>query len=122
LLGFVGVGVVFGTLIPTNTVAGTRLPNESRASAFGLAQGALYFAEGGGAAVGGIIASVWSVRTACVGAMAVVLLGGLVYTATVPDDDRAVGASERTPPAPPPQRVPEIRTPPAPPPRPIEAS
>ncbi len=49
------------------------MPNESRASAFGLAQGVLLFAEGGGAPLGGIVASVWGVRTACIVAMMVLV-------------------------------------------------
>ncbi len=76
LVGFVGVGVIFASALPTNTVFGSRVPNASRASAFGLAQGVLLSSEGAGAAFGGIVASVWSVRTACIAAMVMVLIGG----------------------------------------------
>jgi MFS family permease len=127
LAGFLGVGVIFGTLIPTNTVFGTRVPNESRASAFGLAQGILYFAQGGGAAAGGVLAAAWGVRTACILAMGVAVLAGAFYAFSVPVDrgvpTRANGS--RRPPAPPPQPATIAdaleRTPPAPPPRPVEA-
>jgi predicted MFS family arabinose efflux permease len=127
LIGFLAVGVVFGTLIPTNTVFGTRIPNETRASAFGLAQGALLFAEGSGAAVGGAIASAWGVRTSCVAAMTAVLVGSVVYLATIPADPLATSAARtRKPPAPPPSPRAaddeESRTPPAPPPRPRQTA
>ena len=121
--GFVGVGVVFGTLIPTNTVAGTRLPNESRASAFGLAQGALLFSQGVGAGLGGVVAAVWGVRAACCGAMAGVLAVGLFYALSSPADVAATGDRlARMPPAPPPapREVADSRRPPAPPPRPVQ--
>ncbi len=127
LIGFLGVGAVFGTLIPTNTVAGTRLPNESRASAFGLALGALLFAQGLGAALGGAIASIWDVRTACISAMVVALGAGLFYAVSVPVDPVTSLPPDgaRRPPAPPPQpngRADSLeRIPPAPPPRPVEA-
>ncbi len=131
LVGFLGVGVIFGTLIPTNTVFGTRVPNESRASAFGLAQGVLYFAQGAGAAAGGIVASIWGVRTACMIAMLIALAAGLFYAVSVPiDRGLATGPDgARRPPAPPPAPRPApagvandalSRTPPAPPPRPVD--
>ena len=127
VIGFLGVGVIFGTLIPTNTVFGTRVPNESRASAFGLAQGILYFAQGGGAAAGGVIAAVWGVRTACIVAMGIAVGAGAFYAFSVPVD-RGLPArpdGSRQPPAPPPQPATIAdafeRTPPAPPPRPVEA-
>ena len=127
LFGFLGVGIIFGTLIPTNTVAGTRLPNESRASAFGLAQGVLYFAQGAGAAAGGVIASIWGVRMACMVAMVVALGAGLFYAVSVPVEPLAElppdGARRPPAPPPPPQAMADAleRTPPAPPPRPVEA-
>jgi MFS family permease len=126
LIGFLGVGVIFGTLIPTNTVFGTRIPNETRASAFGLAQGILYFAQGAGAAAGGVIASIWDVRTACMVAMTIAFASGLFYAVSVPAEPAPVSSNgERRPPAPPPQPTAIAdafeRTPPAPPPRPVEA-
>ena len=138
VLGFIAAGVTFGSAIPTNTVAGTRLPNESRASAFGLVNGALLAANAAGAALGGLLTAIFSVRAACLLGMAFVLAIGLWGMFTAPRERDATelppnGASPRVPPAPPPIPVAIAdgngngngahgRQPPAPPPRPVEAS
>ncbi len=123
VLAFAAVGVTLGSVIPTNTVAGTRLPNESRASAFGLAQGVLFGADAAGAAIGGLLAVVFGVRTACLVAMGFVFAVGLWGVVTAPHEPL-----KRMPPAPPPPPVGAAddlvdiveRRPPAPPPRPVQ--
>jgi MFS family permease len=123
VLAFAAVGVTLGSVIPTNTVAGTRLPNESRASAFGLAQGVLFGADAAGAAIGGLLTAVVGVRGACLTAMGFVLAVGLWGAATAPRDPL-----KRMPPAPPPPPIGVAddlvdiveRRPPAPPPRPVQ--
>ncbi|RPI10328.1 MAG: MFS transporter, partial [Actinobacteria bacterium] len=125
LLGFTAVGVTLGSAVPTNTVAGTRLPNESRASAFGLAQGTLLAADGAGALLGGILASVFDVRVACIVAAGYLLAVGAFGALFAPHEEVAQQVHTRMPPAPPPPPVSvglgEVgdRRPPAPPPRPV---
>ncbi len=129
VLAFIAVGVTLGSAIPTNTVAGSRLPNESRASAFGLINGVLLAADGGGAAIGGLLAAIFSVRVACLIAMGLVFAVGLFGIVAAPHEP-----VRRTPPAPPPAPIatadgdhngytaaPE-RHPPAPPPRPVQTA
>ena len=77
VLAFAAVGVTLGSAVPTNTVFGTRVANESRASAFGLAMGALLAAEAIGAAIGALLVSLFSVRTACIAGMAFVFAVGV---------------------------------------------
>ncbi len=127
LLGFAAVGVTLGSAIPTNTVAGTRLPNESRASAFGLAQGTLLAADGTGALLGGILASVFDVRVACIVAAGYLLAVGAFGALFAPHEAVPEPVRPRMPPAPPPPPVSvglvEVggRRPPAPPPRPLQS-
>ncbi len=127
VLAFGAVGVTLGSVIPTNTVAGTRLPNESRASAFGLAQGVLFGADAAGAAIGGLLTAAFGVRGACLTAMGFVLAVGLWGMVTAPREPL-----KRMPPAPPPpprgaaDDYVDIdiveRRPPAPPPRPVQTA
>jgi MFS family permease len=135
VLAFAAVGVTLGSAVPTNTVFGTRVANESRASAFGLAMGTLLAGEAVGAAIGALLVSLFSVRAACIVGMAFVLGVGLWGMFTAPHE-REPG--KRTPPAPPPQPVAIAdtnggsngdvdvdfdvveRQPPAPPPRPVQ--
>ncbi len=130
VLAFAAVGVTIGSAVPTNTVFGTRVPNESRASAFGLAQGTLLAGDAVGAALGGLLAAIFSVRAACLMAMGLVLAVGLWGIVTAPRERGAVEPARRMPPAPPPQPVAVAdsngngsaheRQPPAPPPRPVQ--
>lgn len=75
-VGFFAVGVGFSASIPTNTAAGRRIPDEIRASTFGILQGVVVGAHALGAAAGGLLASVTSLPTAAaIGAGALALVG-----------------------------------------------
>jgi MFS family permease len=127
VLGFAAIGVTLGSAVPTNTVFGSRVPNESRASAFGLAQGTLLAADGTGALLGGILASVFDVRVACIVAAGYLLAVGALGALFAPHEEVPQPARPRMPPAPPPPPVSvglvEVggRRPPAPPPRPMQS-
>ena len=137
VLAFAAVGVTLGSAVPTNTVFGTRVPNEARASAFGLANGTLLAADAAGAALGGLVASLLTVRAACLIAMGLVFAVGVWGIFRAPHERAVVELSPdapatRTPPAPPPQPIGVAdangdrngdvheRQPPAPPPRPVQ--
>ena len=137
VFAFIAVGVTLGSAIPTNTVAGSRLPNESRASAFGLINGILLAADAGGAAIGALVAALLDVRAACIIAMGMVLAVGLIGILTAPHEPVKQMTPARMPPAPPPAPsavadsdngltvhvVPGAeRQPPAPPPRPVQTA
>jgi MFS family permease len=55
---FFSIGIIFALAIPAYAVVGTRLPEESRATAFGLLQGMLLGGQALGALLGGALA-VW---------------------------------------------------------------
>lgn len=69
LLAFVAIGVIFASGVPANAVAGTRLPDEVRASAFGILVGVLQGAAAAGASIGGLLANVIGVEESCVVAL-----------------------------------------------------
>jgi MFS family permease len=54
--GYVSLGIIFSLAIPAYAVVGTRLPEESRATAFGLLQGLLLGGQALGAIAGGLLA------------------------------------------------------------------
>jgi MFS family permease len=56
--GFVSLGITFSLAIPAYAVVGTRLPEESRATAFGLLQGLTLGGQALGALLGGLLAVV----------------------------------------------------------------
>jgi len=56
-VAFAIAGGMFAVSIPTNTVIGTRLSRDTRASAMGIAVGVLMGSQALGAAVGGLAAS-----------------------------------------------------------------
>lgn len=55
--GYVSLGITFSLAIPAYAVVGTRLPEESRATAFGLLQGMLLGGQALGAITGGFLAA-----------------------------------------------------------------
>ena len=63
-IAFLGCGVAFGCTVPTNIVAGRRIPNDIRASAFGFLQGMILAGFGVGSFVGGALADRLGVREA----------------------------------------------------------
>ena len=68
VLAFIGAGVTFAASVPSNTVAGRRIPDEVRASVFSVLQGVVLGAHALGAVVGGVAASWVGVTNAMVGA------------------------------------------------------
>jgi predicted MFS family arabinose efflux permease len=72
--GFLAVGAVFGAVLPGNAIFGMRVPDELRASAFGVMHAALLVAQALGALLGGVVAQFAGPRATCVGALAVALV------------------------------------------------
>ena len=64
LIAFFFTGVAFACTVPTNVVAGRRIPNEVRSSAFGFLQGAILVGFGLGSVGGGIVAERLGVQRA----------------------------------------------------------
>lgn len=77
VIPFFAAGVVFCCIVPANAVVGRRLPDEHRASVFGLLQGSLMACQALGAAGGGWLAQAVGVGRAC----ALMLLPGIAYAA-----------------------------------------
>jgi MFS family permease len=63
-IGFFAIGVGFAASIPTNTAAGRRIPDDIRASTFGILQGIVVGSHALGAAVGGVVANATDVSFA----------------------------------------------------------
>lgn len=68
---FLGLGVAFASGLPANAVAGSRLPDEVRSSAFGILMGCLQGAAAIAVAGGGYLASRFGTREACTTALVV---------------------------------------------------
>jgi Transmembrane secretion effector len=88
LLAYGALGTVFASRIPANQVAGLRIPDEIRASAFGVLAGIMLAAQGLAAMLGGIAADQIGVRTTCI----VFLIPAVVvsvYSAVAPPRDPA---------------------------------
>ena len=69
--------------IPTNTAAGRRIPDEIRASTFGILQGVVVGAHALGAATGGLVANRISLDfAATLGAATLLSLGLLILLVT----------------------------------------
>jgi predicted MFS family arabinose efflux permease len=97
LAAFLVCGAVFAAGVPANAVMGLRIPDEVRASAFGVLSGMLQGALAGSAALGGLAASHLGVRRTMLIALAasVVGAGALLATARLGDSrdveaDRAI--------------------------------
>jgi hypothetical protein len=71
LVPFAMLGVVFASRIPGNQVAGLRIPDPVRASAFGILNGLMMTAMGLAAVLGGVLGDRIGVRMACVAFLAV---------------------------------------------------
>jgi predicted MFS family arabinose efflux permease len=74
---FLGVGVVFASVMVGNVVLGTRIPDHVRSSAFGLLQAAVITAQAVGALLGGLLAQFVGVRAACLAGLLAVGAGAL---------------------------------------------
>jgi MFS family permease len=93
LLGFLAVGAISAAGVPTNAVAGTRLPDDVRATSFGIVQGLLQGAVAAGAALSGLLASHIGARSACTSMLVATAVVG-IWAATRPPTGvpRASGA------------------------------
>jgi MFS family permease len=93
LLAYASLGIVFASRIPANQVAGLRIPDEVRASAFGILAGVVFAAQGLGALLGGIIGDRVGVRQAII---AFLVVGGAVsvYSALAPPRESATSAAK----------------------------
>lgn len=83
-IGFFGIGISFVASIPTNTAAGRRIPDEIRASTFGILQGVVIGAHALGAATGGVLANRISLDFAATLGAAMLLGLGLVIMLAAP--------------------------------------
>ncbi|MGH9118963.1 MAG: MFS transporter [Acidimicrobiales bacterium] len=86
LLPFAALGIVFASRIPANQVAGLRIPDAVRASAFGILAGLMLATQGLAALLGGVVADEIGVRMACVAFLAVGTVVA-VYSAVAPPRD-----------------------------------
>jgi MFS family permease len=73
--GFFSVGIIFALVIPAYAVVGTRLPQEERATAFGILQGLLLGGQALAAIAGGALATAFGAARAS----ALALVPGLAY-------------------------------------------
>ena len=96
-IAFAIAGGVFAVSIPTNTVIGTRLTRDTRASAMGIAVGVLMGAQALGAAVGGIAASAVGTPQAISAALAVAALFCLWSAGSTPHDPKHLRRPLRAP-------------------------
>jgi hypothetical protein len=80
------LGVVFASRIPGNQVAGLRIPDPVRASAFGILNGLMMTAMGLAAVLGGVLGDRIGVREACA---AFLVIGAVVaaHAAAAPPRD-----------------------------------
>jgi MFS family permease len=67
---FLGLGIAFASGLPANAVAGTRLPDAVRSSAFGILMGCMQGAAAISVGAGGYLASRVGTREACATALA----------------------------------------------------
>ncbi len=75
-LGYFMVGVAFTASVPSNTVAGIRIPDEHRSSVFGILQGVIMGSFSIGIFVGGQLAGIFGVQEFVVVASALLALVG----------------------------------------------
>jgi MFS family permease len=92
LVAYAALGAVFASRIPANQVTGLRIPDEVRASAFGILAGFMLASQGLAALLGGVLADRIGVRVACI----VFLVPAVVvsaYSALAPPRDAPSGTS-----------------------------
>jgi predicted MFS family arabinose efflux permease len=85
-IAFAIAGGMFAVSIPTNTVIGTRLSRDTRASAMGIAVGVLMGSQALGAAIGGVTASQAGTPQAIAAALALAAVFCLWSAASTPHD------------------------------------
>ena len=82
--GFLACGVAFGCTVPTNVVAGRRIPDEIRSSAFGFLQGLILVGFGIGSFLGGALAERVGVEDAMIYlGVTILVLGSLLLSSPV---------------------------------------
>ena len=86
-LGFCASGFAVAVPIPAGPVVGRRLAPEVRGPVFSILQGAALGGQAAGAAVGGVLAGIFTPRTTCLAACAGLLLLGVAARVRVPDPD-----------------------------------
>lgn len=96
-LAFVLAGGMFAVSIPTNTVIGMRLPRDARASAMGIAVGALMGSQALGAAIGGVGASAVGAGRAIAVALTFAAAFGVWSVVTTPVDAKHLLRTRRRP-------------------------
>ena len=104
-IAFAIAGGMFAVSIPTNTVIGTRLTRDSRASAMGIAVGVLMGCQALGAAVGGIAASRAGTPQAIAAALVVATAFCLWSAASTPHEAKHLRRPLRAPRTVPQERV-----------------
>jgi len=83
-LAFAIAGGIFAVSIPANTVIGTRLSRDTRASAMGIAVGVLMGSQALGAGLGGVVASLVGSPRAISGALVAATVFGAWAVVTTP--------------------------------------
>lgn len=83
-LAFFMIGVAFAASVPSNTVAGMRIPDERRSSVFGILQGLILGTFSIGIFVGGQLAGIVGVQEFVIGAAGLLTLVGLWAWVTAP--------------------------------------
>ncbi|MFL6206876.1 MAG: MFS transporter [Acidimicrobiales bacterium] len=96
-VAFAIAGGMFAVSIPTNTVIGTRLSRDTRASAMGIAVGVLMGSQALGAAVGGIAASQVGTPQAIAGALGLATVFCLWSAASTPHEAKHLLRAARSP-------------------------
>jgi MFS family permease len=92
LLAYAALGAVFASRIPANQVAGLRIPDAVRASAFGILAGIMLASQGLAALLGGVLADRIGVRTACILFLVPAVVVSL-YSAVAPPREAPSAAS-----------------------------
>jgi MFS family permease len=96
-VAFAIAGGMFAVSIPTNTVIGTRLSRDTRASAMGIAVGVLMGSQAIGAAIGGLAASQAGTPQAIAAALAMAAVFCLWSAASTPHDAKHLRRPSRAP-------------------------
>jgi predicted MFS family arabinose efflux permease len=95
VLAYAALGIVFASRIPANQVAGLRIPDEVRASAFGVLAGIMLAAQGLAAVLGGVVADRIGVRMACIVFLVPAIAVSIYSVVAPPTDSGATGAAAR---------------------------
>jgi predicted MFS family arabinose efflux permease len=67
--GYVGIGIIYASIVPANEVAGLRIPDRVRGTSFSILSGFMLGGQAIAAAVGGLIAHYAGIRPTIAGAL-----------------------------------------------------